>query len=76
MMLRLPFPDAWKVAIAIPSSPMTSGVAEQEFFEKNTPVPEIETLAAMAELYQASSAVRSADYRLRGFDLKVAPGWV
>ena len=50
-MLRLRFPDRWRVGLCLPSGKRIAGEAERKFFERVTPVSADDTLRAMAALY-------------------------
>ena len=51
MMLRVPFPDSWKVVLIPPKGPSVSGHDEINFFDQNTPVDRREALEAIACMY-------------------------
>jgi beta-ribofuranosylaminobenzene 5'-phosphate synthase len=51
LMLRLRFPDHWRVGLCLPEGPPISGLDERAFFESVAPIATDDTLRAMAALY-------------------------
>lgn len=48
---RWPFPSCWRVAVMLPKGRRANGEYEREFFQRNTPLPRIETLETMSAMY-------------------------
>jgi beta-ribofuranosylaminobenzene 5'-phosphate synthase len=64
LMLRIHFPATWSIVLALPDCRTISGTPENEFFQSNTPIPELESLRTMAELYHGVlPAFHNSDYR-------------
>lgn len=51
LMLRLAFPERWRVGLCLPSSPSMSGEDERRFFQLNAPIQAEEARDAMALLH-------------------------
>jgi beta-ribofuranosylaminobenzene 5'-phosphate synthase len=51
LMLRLPFPEEWKVALILPNCVGASGQGEKQFFERHLPTTRASALSTMAILY-------------------------
>lgn len=64
LMLRLAFPEIWRIVLILPDEPPMSGEDEVRFFAQNAPVPAEEALSTLAALYHGVlPAVKSADYQ-------------
>lgn len=62
LMLRLPFPDRWRVGLCLPAAAPIHGIDERRFFEQKTPIGAESSLRAMASLYHGVlPAFRSVD---------------
>jgi beta-ribofuranosylaminobenzene 5'-phosphate synthase len=60
---RIPFPDAWRVILVLPSERPMTGQEEVKFFRQNAPVPKLEALSTMAALYHGVlPAILLGDY--------------
>jgi beta-ribofuranosylaminobenzene 5'-phosphate synthase len=76
LMLRIHFPTTWSVVLALPDCLTISGASEKEFFQNNTPIPELESLRTMAELYHGVlPAFHNSDYRALARSLKTIHGF-
>lgn len=51
LMMRQPFPSAWRVALCLPEAELSHGVDERRFFETQSPIPRTEALETMALLH-------------------------
>jgi len=76
---RIPFPDAWRVILILPSERPMTGQEEIAFFLENAPVSKVEALSTMAALYHGVlpaillrdySALASALVEIHGLGFK------
>jgi beta-ribofuranosylaminobenzene 5'-phosphate synthase len=51
LMMRFPFPEAWRIVLALPAETPMTGEQEEQFFATNAPIPHVEALSTMAILY-------------------------
>ena len=66
ILVRLPFPEHWRVHLFVPSSGTRySGDSELQFFRENTPIPASEVFHVMAAVYHGiAPAIAEADHSL------------
>jgi beta-ribofuranosylaminobenzene 5'-phosphate synthase len=76
MMLRVPFPDSWKVVLVAPKGSNVSGQDEIDFFRKNTPVDRREALETIACMYHGLlPSFVEVDYASLAESLKQLHAW-
>ncbi|MEF2546257.1 beta-ribofuranosylaminobenzene 5'-phosphate synthase family protein [Aurantimonas sp. E1-2-R+4] len=64
LMLRIPFPDQWRIGLCMPVASSVHGVDERRFFDENAPIKSNDALRAMALLYHGVlPAFRSVDIK-------------
>ncbi len=64
LMVRLSFPETWRIVLVLPEESTMTGEEEVRFFADNTPIPPIEALSTMAALYHGVlPAIMLADYK-------------
>lgn len=70
LMMRQLFPSSWRVGLCLPRAERSHGKDERCFFEANTPIPRVEALETMAQLYHGVlPAFRDADLTKLAFSL-------
>lgn len=65
------FPKNWKICLALPMGKTLSGAAEEQFFQDNTPLSEIDALRAIATVHHGIlPSVREGDLMVLGDSLR------